>query len=223
MTLEIGRPIGDEHPPFVVAALDGVQLGSLEAVLAAIDASAESCCDAVKLRTIPWAWCAKTFERADDRGLAALARAVDEEAVSRLDWCGAPAFALQFDWSDLDLIACAARTGKPLFVSVGRATDLELEEVIETARSNGNGGIALLHPAGAGLDRIAALRRHRCVVGVQDLGPGDDVAHEAIARGASVVVRPFGQLANTPDLAATVRACELAWASGGATPVWSVN
>src|SRR2546423_606297 len=149
--LEIGRPIGAGHPPYIVAAIDGVQLGSLDNVLAAIDAAADSHCDAVKMMTMPWSWCAKSFQHADARGLSPLARAVDEGALARLDWCGAPAFALQFNWSDLDLIAAAARTGKPLFVSVGRATDFELAEVVETARANGNGGIVLLQPAGAGL------------------------------------------------------------------------
>src|SRR5580692_5826988 len=98
--LEIGRPVGDGHPPFIVAAIDGVELGSLDTVLAAIDGAANSRADAVKLRTLPWAWCVKTFERAEARGLAPLARALDEETVCRLDWCGAPAFALEFDWSD---------------------------------------------------------------------------------------------------------------------------
>nr|HEX4315587.1 N-acetylneuraminate synthase family protein [Kofleriaceae bacterium] len=218
--LEIGRPVGEGHPPFIVAAIDGVELGSLEAVLAAIDDAANSRCDAVKLRTLPWAWCVKTFERAEARGLSPLARALDEETVYRLDWCGAPAFALQFDWSDLDLIAAAARTGKPLFVSVGRASDDELAEVVETARSNGNGGIALLQPAGAGLDRLASLQRTNAVVGVLDY-VGVGVAREAISRGAAVIVKPWRPSPQC-DLAALVRDCEAEYGRGVA-PRWVTN
>ncbi len=217
-TLEIGRTIGAGHPPFIVAAIDGVEAGSLDAVLSAIDATANSRCDAVKLRALPWQWCVKTFERAEARGMCPMARVLDEAMVSVLDWCGAPAFALEFDWSDLDLIAAAARTGKPLFVSVGRAADDELDEVVETARSNGNGGIVLLQPARAGLDRLAALQRTRAVVRVIDqLGDHvDDVglAREAVSRGAAVIVRPW-RAASVCDLAALVRDCEAEYARGG--------
>jgi sialic acid synthase SpsE len=220
--IEIGRPIGAGHPPFMVAALDGVQLGSLERVLAAIDVAADSHCDAVKLTTLPWSWCAKSFLHAERRGLAPLARAVDETAIARLDWCGAPAFALQFDWSDLDLIACAARTGKPLFVSVGRATDLELEEVVATATANGSGGIALLQPSGAGLDRIEALLQRHAIVGVTDHTRCPDTARAAVSRGASIVVKKLFELPGAGELASVVRSCEQEWARGN-TGTWTTN
>ena len=51
---EIGRPIGVDHPPFIVAALDGRRLGTYERAAAAIDAAANSRCDAVKLTAMPW-------------------------------------------------------------------------------------------------------------------------------------------------------------------------
>jgi N-acetylneuraminate synthase len=222
---EIGRPIGVDHPPFIVAALDGRRLGGFERAIAAIDAAADSRCDAVKLTAMPWSWCARLFTHAESRGIAPLATALDENTVSRLDWCGAPAFALAFDCSDLDLIACAARTGKPIVVSVGRATDWELAEVVETARSNGNGGVALVHSAGSGLERLDALLRHRAVVGVSDLLPGRDIPRAAITRGASIVEKrldlPMG--GEIVELAEIVRDCEQAWASRGAMPVWPNN
>jgi N-acetylneuraminate synthase len=205
--LEVGRPVGPGYPPFIVASIDGVELGSRDAVFAAIDAAADSCCDAVHLRALPWEWCVRTLQRAEDRGLCPLARVLDEAMVNILDWCGAPAFALQFDWSDLDLIAAAARTGKPLFLSCGRATDDELEEVVDTARCNGNGGIALLQPAGASLDRLAALHRRHAIVGVTDHDSGDGFAREAVSRGAAIIVKPWRATAQHA-FAALVRDCE---------------
>ena len=111
--LHFGRPVGASHPPFIVISMDCRELRTCERALAAIDAVAESRCDAIKLSSMPWAWASALLARAEARGLVILATALDEGAVARLDWLGAPAFYLVYDWSDLELVACAARTGKP--------------------------------------------------------------------------------------------------------------
>ena len=46
-----GRPIGTEHPPFVIAELSGNHNGEIERAFALIDAAAEAGADAVKLQT----------------------------------------------------------------------------------------------------------------------------------------------------------------------------
>ena len=51
-TIEIaGRPVGPEHPPFVICELSGNHNGSLDRALTMIDAAAETGADAIKIQT----------------------------------------------------------------------------------------------------------------------------------------------------------------------------
>src|SRR4029079_6079546 len=119
--MDFGRPVGAAHPPFIIAALDCRELGTLERAMSAIDTAANSTVDAIKLDRMPWAWSARLIQRAEARSIALFATALDEDAVTRRDWLGASASSLVFDWCALDLVAAAARTGKPVVMQVGTA------------------------------------------------------------------------------------------------------
>lgn len=227
--LDFGRPVGVAHPPFIIAALDCRELGTLERAFAAIDAAAASTVDAIKLDRMPWAWSARLIQRAEAHNLTLLATALDEGAVTRLDWLGAAAFYLVFDWSDLDLVAAAARTGKPIVLQVGTASDFELAEVVGTVHANGNGGIALVQSViDVDLEGLDALRRHGSVVGIADRSPGPAIPLAAISKGASIVEKRFslrdtGKSLCLGDLSAVVRDLEQAWASLGSDRHWTIN
>lgn len=183
----------------------------------------------------PWEWHATLFERAAMHGIAIFSTPFDEEAVTRLDALGAPAFKIaSFELVDLELIAAAARTGKPLIMSTGMASDDEIAEAIETARSAGNGGVALLHCisgypapiAQTNLRRMDALASYGVVVGISDHSPGAVVPIAAVARGAAIIEKHLtlaradggpdaGFSLEPAEMTEVVRSAELAWSALG--------
>ncbi len=183
----------------------------------------------------PWEWHEQLFAFGKARGLVVFSTPFDEEAVERLDRLGAPAFKIaSFELVDLELIACAARTDKPLIMSTGMASDAEVAEAIETARTHGNGGIALLHcvsgyPTPAeqtNLKRLDALMAYGTVVGISDHSAGAHVPIAAVARGATIVEKhlTLARADGGPDagfslepheMVEVVRGCKTAWAALG--------
>jgi pseudaminic acid synthase len=183
----------------------------------------------------PWEWHPTLFEHAASRGLICFSTPFDAIAVERLDRLGAPAFKIaSFELVDLELIACAASTGKPLIMSTGMASDAEVAEAIETARRHGAGGVALLHCVSGyptpieqtNLRRLDAIARYGTIVGISDHSPGAIVPIAAVARGACIVEKHLtlaradggpdaGFSLEPAEMAEVVRGCELAWQALG--------
>jgi N-acetylneuraminate synthase len=179
----------------------------------------------------PWAWHAPLFAHAAARGLVAFSTPFDEEAVERLDRLGAPAFKIaSFELVDLELVACAARTGKPLIMSTGMASDAEVDEALEVARSHGAGGIALLHCvsgyptpiAATNLRRLDALATRGTVVGISDHSPGAIVPSAAVARGAAVIEKhlTLARADGGPDAGFSLEPAEMATVVTSARLTW---
>ncbi len=268
--LHIGRPVGPDCEPFVIAEMSANHLGDLARAHALVDAAADAGCDAMKLQTFtpssmtletgegeftiaggpwhgrslwdlydeahtPWEWHAELFAHAAARGLVMFSTPFDEDAVARLDALGAPAFKIaSFELVDLELIACAARTNKPLVMSTGMASDAEVAEAIEVARTHGSGGVALLHcisgyPAPieqTNVRRMDALAAQADVIGISDHSPGAIVPITAVARGASIIEKHLtlaradggpdaGFSLEPAEMAEVVRGCKLAWRALG--------
>lgn len=223
-TMHLGRPVGPDHPPFIIAAIDCSGLLQIERVLAAIDAAADAHCDGVKLMTLPWAWYPALFERAEERGLFVLSSVGDEHAIERLDWLGSSAFELFYDWSDLDLVAAAARTGKPLVLSVASASPTHLADVVAHALREGAPSVAVIQRvAGYAIGGFEALNIPDAVVGISYRPVDTALMRTAITRGARIVeVRMSPQ--RLSELPRVVRDGELAWALlGNAEDHWTTN
>ena len=183
----------------------------------------------------PWGWHAPLFARGAARGLVVFSTPFDEDAIARLDALGAPAFKIaSFELVDLELIACAAKTGKPLIMSTGMASDGEVAEAIAIARVHGCRDLALLHcvsgyptpPEQTNLRRLDAIAKYGTVVGISDHSPGAVVPIAAVARGACVIEKHLtlaradggpdaGFSLEPAEMVEVVRGCKAAWAALG--------
>lgn len=149
----------------------------------------------------PWEWHAPIFERARSRGLICFSSPFDETAIAFLEELAAPAYKIaSFEITDLRLIRTAASTGKPLIISTGMATAAEIDDAARTARSAGDGGLALLkctssYPATPENSHVSSLPLMRemfgCEVGLSDHTLGVGAAAAAVAFGASVIEKHF--------------------------------
>lgn len=144
----------------------------------------------------PWSWHPRLFEVAADLGVACFSTPFDREAVDFLEQFDPPAHKIaSFELLDHALIAHAASTGRPLIISTGMATEVEIDEAVDAARSGGDGGIVLLRcnsaypasPAEMDLAAIPAMaQRWGVPVGLSDHSPGSTAAVVAAGLGASV-------------------------------------
>src|SRR5690606_39266649 len=115
--------------------------------------------------------------------------------------------------------------------STGMASDAEVAEALEVARSNGSGGVALLHcisgyPAPidqTNVRRMDTIAKHGTVVGVSDHSPGAIVPITAIARGGSIVEKHLilSRSDGGPDAGFSLEPAEMAEVVTGVKLAWS--
>src|SRR5271168_3462056 len=93
----------------------------------------------------PWEWQPKLKKIADQLGMHLFSSAFDDSAVDFLEKMDVPAHKVaSFELVDISLIRTMARTGKPLIMSTGMATEDEITEAVEAARGAGASQLALL-------------------------------------------------------------------------------
>lgn len=154
-----------------------------------------------KIAMTPWEWHKPIFDYANSKGMLAFSSPFDLTAVEFLETLDVPCYKIaSFENIDHGLLAAVAKTGKPVIMSTGMATQAELAESIEVLRSNGCKDIILLkctsnypaRPVDANLLTIPHLAQlFNCQVGLSDHTPGVGVSVAAVALGATVIEKHF--------------------------------
>jgi pseudaminic acid synthase len=145
----------------------------------------------------PWEWHEPIFELARDLGLVAFSTPFDETAVEFLESLRVPLYKIaSLEIVDLPLISQVARTGKPMILSVGTGSIVEVAQAVEAARAGGATDITLLActssypalPDDANLLRMPVMKDLFGVkVGLSDHTMGIGVSVAAAALGATVI------------------------------------
>ncbi len=147
--------------------------------------------------SMPWDWQPRLKALATELGLDCFSSPFDPTAVEFLLAMDVPAFKIaSFELVDLPLIRIVAATGRPLIMSTGMATEAEVDEAVQTARSAGATDIALLkassaYPAPPSTMHLRAIpamvERWGVPVGLSDHTLGHTAAVAAVALGACIV------------------------------------
>ena len=157
--------------------------------------------DLYKWAETPFEWHQVMFDYARKIGITIFSTPFDESAVDLLEKLAAPAYKIaSFEMTDLPLVEYVAKTGKPMIISTGMATEQEIEEAVETARNAGCKELVLLHcissyPAPMEQANVAQLaelgRRFEAVPGLSDHTLGTTASVAAVALGACLIEKHF--------------------------------
>jgi N-acetylneuraminate synthase len=149
----------------------------------------------------PWEWHKPIFDRARELGMIPFSTPFDDTAVDFLEDLEVPCYKIaSFENTDLPLICRVAATGKPLIISTGMATVVELDETMRAARGAGCKDLILLkctstYPATPENTNILTIPHLRelfdCEVGLSDHTMGIGVSVASVALGATVIEKHF--------------------------------
>lgn len=145
----------------------------------------------------PWEWQPKLKEIADSIGIDFFSTPFDNTSVDFLEQMNVCIYKIaSFELIDIPLLERVAATGKPVIMSTGMASVDEIQEAIDTLRSNGCPDVSLLkctsmypaEPENMNLLTIPdMITRFKCPVGLSDHSLALAVPITAVALGASIV------------------------------------
>jgi len=157
--------------------------------------------DLYKKAQTPYEWHKPLFEHAKKVGINLFSTPFDETAVDLLESLNTPAYKIaSFELTDLPLIEYVAKTGMPMILSTGMATEQEIQEAVTTAREAGCKELVLLHCISsyptpmeqAHLHQIPALaEKFKVPVGLSDHTLGTTASVASVALGACVIEKHF--------------------------------
>ena len=157
--------------------------------------------DLYKEAYTPWEWHEKIIKRANELGLLCFSTPFDETAVDFLEKLNVPAYKISsYENVHLPLIKKVAKTGKPVIISTGLASEDEIKDAVKALKDGGCKEFALLKctssypasPENSNILTIPDLRaKFNCEVGLSDHTIGIGAALGAISHGATIIEKHF--------------------------------
>jgi pseudaminic acid synthase len=158
--------------------------------------------DLYKLAYTPWEWHKELFEYSHSLGLLAFSSPFDEIAVDFLETLNVPLYKIaSFENNHHPLLIKIAKTGKPVIMSTGLSSILDIQESVNVLKQNGCKSITLLKctstypasPENTNLNTIPLLKDIfiDCNIGLSDHTMGIGISIASIALGASVIEKHF--------------------------------
>jgi pseudaminic acid synthase len=149
----------------------------------------------------PFSWHEELFNYASHVGIEIFSSPFDETAVDLLESLNTPAYKIaSFELTDIPLIEYVAKTNKPILMSTGMASEDEISEALDAARSCGARNILLFHcissyPAPleqSNLNMIGTLKKKfKVEVGLSDHTLDNMAATLSISMGAVAIEKHF--------------------------------
>jgi len=155
-----------------------------------------------QLDKFPWENYKILKEHCDKKGIEFLSTPFDFKSADMLDEIGMVAFKIaSSDITYLQFLSHIAKKGKPMIISTGASTMLEIKDAVETIKKEGNNKIILLHcnlcyptkDKDSNLKLIQTLKDTfpSCEVGLSDHTIGTFAPSIAVALGASIIEKHY--------------------------------
>jgi N-acetylneuraminate synthase/pseudaminic acid synthase len=157
--------------------------------------------DLYKSAYMPWDFHAPLIKLANELGITIFSSPFDASAVDLLSSLDSPAYKIASpELIDHELIRKVAATGKPMIMSTGGATLVEIAEAVKVAEDAGVTELALMkctstYPAPAETINLRTIphmqQAFECPVGLSDHTLGNDVPLASVAVGACIIEKHF--------------------------------
>lgn len=157
----------------------------------------ESISDLFDRLVMPADFLTEVFKFASERGITAFSTPFDLASVELLERLNVPIYKISsMDLVNLPLIRAVAKTAKPIILSTGMSSMVEIEEAIAVLREEGAFDVALLHcissyptpPGELNLRAIGKLGEYFDLpIGFSDHSPSNSLVPAAVALGASII------------------------------------
>jgi len=149
----------------------------------------------------PWEWHADIKKRCEQHNIDFFSTPFDSTAINFLESLGVPFYKIaSFENTDLPLIEEVAKKQRPVIISTGMASLIEIAEAVETIKKTGNHQIILLkctsaYPARFAEANLITIKTYKeifqTVVGLSDHTMGITAPIVAATYGARVFEKHF--------------------------------